>query len=66
MTSKGYWTASDFAHAAAGHVFTIGDSHIVMITMNDTVTHRFSAHTRDRHNAQFSNSSGYEFYSVNY
>lgn len=65
MTSKGYWTSSNFASASAGHILLTSSSHVVMITMNDTVTHRYSAHTRDRNNAQFSNYSSYEYYVVN-
>ena len=73
MTSKGYWDTSTFAAANAGNIirwYTTSDSpnHVGMITLNDTVTHRYSAHTRDRLDYAFTNSSYYqtncEYYTI--
>lgn len=64
MTDEGYFTSSTFAKAAAGAVLTTSSSHVVLITLNDTVTHRFTGHTNDRNNYQFTNTSGYSYYII--
>lgn len=65
MTGKKYWDASTFAAANAGNILIWSDeSHIALITLNDTVTHRFTAHTNDRYNYQFYNSSAYNYYTI--
>lgn len=65
MLDNDYWYQSTFAQATAGHVCFTSDTHVVMITLNDTVTHRYSAHTNDRHNVVFQDKSGYEYYRIN-
>ncbi len=35
-----------------------------MVTLNDTVTHRYSGHTRDRKNYQFYDNSDYQYYTI--
>lgn len=62
LNTKGYWYASNFANANAGSVLYTSSSHVVLITLNDTVTHRYTGHTNDRHNTVFTNVSGYEYY----
>jgi len=65
MTGKGYWDTSTFAAANAGNILIWSDeSHVALITLNDTVTHRFTAHTSDRYNYQFTNSSSYNYYTI--
>ncbi len=65
MTGKGYWDASTFAAANAGNILYWNDnSHIALITLNDSVTHRYTAHTSDRHNYQFTNTGRYDFYVI--
>lgn len=62
LTTKGYWYASNYANANAGSVLYTSSSHVVLITLNDTVTHRFTGHTNDRYNVTFTNQSGYAYY----
>lgn len=64
MTSKGYWDKSNFAQCNAGNILLTSSSHIVMVTLNDTVTHRYSGHTRDRKNYQFYDNSDYQYYTI--
>jgi RNA polymerase sigma-70 factor (ECF subfamily) len=65
MTGKGYWDTSTFAAANAGNILYWADgTHVALITLNDTVTHRFTAHTNDRYNYQFSSSSSYVYYTI--
>ena len=65
MTGKVYWDASTFAAANAGNILYWDDnSHIALITLNDSVTHRYTAHTSDRHNYQFTNTGRYDFYVI--
>ncbi|MEG2378477.1 MAG: amidase domain-containing protein, partial [Clostridia bacterium] len=65
MTGKGYWDASTFAAANAGNILLWSDeSHVALITLNDTVTHRFTAHTNDRENYQFYSSVAYNYYTM--
>ncbi len=64
MTSKGYWNVSNFSDCCAGNILLTSSEHIGMITLNDTVTHRYTAHTRDRKNYQFYNNSNYEYYMI--
>ena len=66
MTSKGYWDNSDFYWANAGNILYWNDSsHIALITLNDGVTNRFTAHTNDRYNYAFSDSNSYNYYAIN-
>lgn len=39
-------------------------SHVVMIVLNDTITHQYSAHTNDRKQYVFYDNSSYEYYMV--
>ncbi len=70
MIGAGYWDTSTFAVANAGNILRWKDSasnsarHTVLITLNDTVTHQFCAHTTDRLNCVFYNSSDYEYYTI--
>ena len=64
MTAKGYWGESTFAACNAGNILLTSESHITMVTLNDTVTHRYTAHTTDRHNYQFYYDSTYEYYTI--
>lgn len=62
LSNKGYWYASSYADANAGAVLYTSSSHVVLITLNDTVTHRFTGHTNDRYNVAFTHQSGYAYY----
>ena len=65
MTSRGYWTSSNYASCNAGNILLTSSNHVTMITLNNTVTHCYTAHTNDRDNATFSNSSSYAYYAIN-
>ena len=66
MTSKGYWDNSYFYWANAGNILYWNDSsHIALITLNDGVTNRFTAHTNDRYHYAFSDSNSYNYYAIN-
>ena len=65
MTSKGYWNESNFSNCNAGNILLTSSGHIVMITLNDGITHRYSGHTRDRNNLQFYNLNEYKYYAIN-
>ncbi|MDH7577877.1 MAG: amidase domain-containing protein [Bacillota bacterium] len=65
--TKGYWTPSTYTSASAGGVrlWKTADGvyyHIAMIVQNDTVTRKFSAHTYDRKQYDYSNESYREYY----
>ena len=62
LNTKGYWYTSNFANANAGAVLYTSSSHVVLITLNDTVTHKYTGHTNDRYNVTFTNQSGYAYY----
>lgn len=62
LNTKGYWYSSNYANANAGAVLYTASSHVVLITLNDTVTHRYTGHTNDRYHVQFSNSSSFVYY----
>jgi hypothetical protein len=64
MTNKGYWDSSTYSECNAGNILLTSSSHIVIVTLNDGVTHRYSAHTRDRKDYQFVNASGYAYYTI--
>lgn len=68
MLGKGYWEASTFAAANAGNIicWLNGTSvyHVAMITLNDTVTHRYSAHTYDEHNTWFGSGMTCAYYVI--
>lgn len=68
MLGKGYWEASTFAAANAGNIicWVNGTSvyHVGMITLNDTVTHRYSAHTYDVQNCVFGSGMSCEYYVI--
>lgn len=63
-SSRKYWDASTFAACNAGNIVLTSSSHVVMVTLNDTVTHRFTGHTNDRRDYAFSNTSGYLYYTI--
>lgn len=62
LNTKGYWYASNFTNANAGAVLYTSSSHVVLITLNDTVTHRYTGHTNDRHDVNFADQSEYAYY----
>jgi len=66
MTNTGHWYSSSFAQANAGNILRMPDSegHVVMIVLNDTITHQYSAHTNDRKQYIFYDNSSYEYYMV--
>lgn len=75
MVNKGYWDLTTFDLCNAGNIIrwlSSSDSanHVGMITLNDTVTHRYTAHTSDRLNYLFTNSNYYqtncEFYMIKF
>lgn len=53
MLDKGYWDLSNYANCNAGNILLTSSSHIVMVVLNDGVTHRYAGHTRDRAYYQF-------------
>ncbi|HZK28579.1 MAG TPA: amidase domain-containing protein [Thermoclostridium sp.] len=63
-SNRRYWDTSTFAAANAGNILLTSSSHVVMITLNDTVVHRFTAHTNDRRNYVFNNNSAYQYYTI--
>lgn len=63
-SSHKYWDASTFAKCNAGNILLTSSSHVVMITLNDTVTHRYTGHTNDRHNFSFNHVNGYQYYTI--
>ena len=65
LVNKGYATTTNYANCVAGNIVNIG-GHVIMVTLNDTVHHRFSAHTTDRLNRDFTNQSGYQYYKIIY
>lgn len=66
MVDKGYWDESDFYWANAGNILYQSDGgHIMLITLNDGVTNRFTAHTNDRYNYVFYDSSDFLYYAIN-
>lgn len=66
MTSTGHWYSSNFTQANAGNILRMPDSegHVVMIVLNDTITHQYSAHTNDRKQYVFYDNSSFEYYMV--
>jgi len=61
-TTKGWWTESDIARAAAGEIIMMYNKygvpyHVVMIVLNDTITRQFSGHTNDRLQHNYSTST---------
>lgn len=65
MTSKGYWSASNYANCNAGNILLTSSSHVTMITLNNGVSHCYTGHTNDRNNVSFSNKAGYTYYAIN-
>lgn len=65
MLENDYWKSGTFANTTAGHICYTSPSHVVLITLNDTVTHRYTGHTNDRHNVIFKDTSGWVYYAVN-
>jgi len=63
-SSRKYWDASTFAACNAGNILLTSSTHVVMVTLNDTVTHRYTGHTNDRKDYAFSNVSGYLYYTI--
>lgn len=68
MLDKGYAKETTFDDCVAGHFvrMTSENNHIVLCTLNDTISHRYSAHTRDKLNANLNNVSGWVYYRVTY
>lgn len=68
MVQAGYWDTSTFAAANAGNIirWTDGSNHLGLITLNDTVTHRYTGHSRDRLNYVFDDSIYFpcEYYTI--
>ncbi len=62
LTTKSYWVASTYTSASAGGVLYTASSHVVMIVQNDTITRKYSAHTNDRNQVNYSNGTGYLYY----
>jgi len=62
LTTKSYWVASTYTSASAGGVLYTASSHVVMIVQNDTITRKYSTHTNDRNQVNYSNGSGYLYY----
>ncbi len=63
-SNRRYWDASNFAMANAGNILLTSNSHVVMITLNDSVLHRYTAHTNDRRNYLFNDNSAYRYYVI--
>ncbi len=63
-SSRGYWSSSTYAACNAGNILRTSSEHVVMITLNDTVTHRYTGHTNDRRDYVFSVNSAYEYYVI--
>lgn len=71
VTTKNWWSSSDFAKCSAGGVVMLFGSsgspyHVVMIVQNDTVTRTYSAHTNDRLKLAYSSNSSFGASSVEY
>lgn len=66
MKNKGYWTNSTYAQCNAGNIVYTNSTfdHVMVITLNDTVTHRYSAHTADEYNRVFGNVSSYMYRAI--
>ncbi len=62
LTTKAYWKTASFSTAYAGGVLYTASSHVVFLVFNDTVTRKYSAHTNDRNQVNYSNVSGYAYY----
>jgi RNA polymerase sigma-70 factor (ECF subfamily) len=62
-SSHKYWDSSTFALANAGNICLTSSTHVTMITLNDTVTHRYTAHTNDRRDYGFTSTS-YTYYTI--
>jgi RNA polymerase sigma-70 factor (ECF subfamily) len=70
-TYKGYWSTSSFANCNAGGVIFYKDSsgdryHVVMCVQNDTVDRKYSAHTTDKKEVTYTDSTSFGAYSVEY
>lgn len=63
--SHEYWDSSTYALCNAGNILLTSDEHVVMITLNDTITHRYTGHTNDRKDRVFSDVSSYQYYTIN-
>lgn len=64
MTGKGYFDEGEFATANAGNVLCTSSKHVVLITLNDTYTHRYTGHTNDRYDQVFYDSTGFSYYTI--
>ena len=66
MTSSAhqFWDSSSFAVCNAGNILLTESDHVVMITLNDTVTHRYTGHTNDRKGVEFYDEAGYQYYAI--
>ena len=62
--SHKYWDSSTYAACNAGNIVLTSSSHVAMITLNDTVTHRLTSHTNDRRDCSFADSNGYLYYTI--
>ena len=64
VTTKGYWTKSNFTNCNLGNPFLTSSGHVVINTKNDTVTRTYNGHTNDRKNAVYTTTT-WEFYIIN-
>lgn len=66
MTSSAhqFWDSSSFAVCNAGNILVTASDHVVMITLNDTVTHRYTGHTNDKKGVEFYDVAGYQYYAI--
>lgn len=62
LNTKQYWAVSNYTSAAAGGVLYTASTHCVMIVLNDTVTRRYSGHTNDRNQRNYTDTPGWEYY----
>lgn len=65
MKNKGYWNDGSAAGTNAGNIIYTASDHVVLCTLNDTVTRRYTGHTNDRNNQLYSTTSGFTFYNIN-
>ena len=64
MIEKGYFDEGEFETANAGNILLTSPSHVVLITLNDTYTHRYTGHTNDRLDQVFYDSAGFSYYTI--
>ncbi len=64
-SSHKYWEPSNFTSCNAGNIAFWSWGHITLVTLNDTITHRYTAHTNDTNNRTFSSSTMVGYYTIN-